>query len=87
MTLPRYALDYNTCTYKEKRAFIKARTRPENAKEIKQKIRAIGRVRVLQFLDKIVTFRFMDLIPELRLMIYEHLLTKVLTLPSDLPLH
>lgn len=76
MTLPQYALDYDTCTYKEKRAFVKARTPRERSAKIKQKVRAVGRVRVLQDFDKEVMFRFMDLLPEVRVLVYQHLLTK-----------
>lgn len=76
MTLPKYALDYDKCTRKELRAFVKARSwnEAENQSYIKKpKSYYVSKLREL---DTDTTFRIMDLPPEMRNLVYENLLIR-----------
>ena len=70
MTLPEYALDYDTCGGQELRVFLKART-GRTTKKLKQK--QYYMYWLLQA-DKDAIFRFLDLSPELRNLVYGELL-------------
>lgn len=76
MTIPAFALNYDKCTGLELRAFIKARIPGASSADVAAKIRESGHVAVMYELDHRATFRFMDLMPELRVMVYEQLLIK-----------
>ena len=62
-------MKYPKCTATELRKFIAARKREFLSSGRKK----IFYVRVLRKLDREATFRFLDLLPELRLMVYEYL--------------
>ncbi|KAK3717931.1 hypothetical protein LTR37_005357 [Vermiconidia calcicola] len=72
MTLQRFALDYRGCTVKELRGFLEARTGelPTNTRTAKRYY-----INRLWEADSVVSFRFLDLAPELRNNIYRELLT------------
>jgi hypothetical protein len=73
MTLPKFALDYAACTEEELQRFIKDRTgQPPPSECTKEQC-----IENLTQLDRNATFRFLDLIPELRQVVYEELLFPV----------
>lgn len=72
---PNITLDYTMCTPSELRGFIKDRVTltPEESDMLNQ-FRKSHLVAHLQALDQSMTFRFLDLPPELRLEVYRHIL-------------
>jgi len=71
MTRSEYALDYTACSVDELKAFIKARTRKEVTANCAEEYFILR----LQDLNRLGTFRFFDLPPELRNRVYRELLT------------
>ncbi|KAF2772516.1 hypothetical protein EJ03DRAFT_186615 [Teratosphaeria nubilosa] len=69
MTLPKYAVDYRACKATDLNLFIFDRTLKKQPKRAKRVYTA-----KLRELDRDVTFRFMDMPPELRIMVYRELL-------------
>jgi hypothetical protein len=70
-----YTLDYNMCTPSELRDFIRNRTSLTPAEsEVLRDYRKSHLVVHLLYLDQNATFRFLDLLPELRLEIYRYVL-------------
>ncbi|KAH9828018.1 hypothetical protein Tdes44962_MAKER09496 [Teratosphaeria destructans] len=69
MTLPKYAMDYRACKATDLMHFIFSRTLQKQPKRAKRVYTA-----KLRALDRNVTFRFLDLAPELRVMVYRELL-------------
>jgi hypothetical protein len=68
-------LNYNKCTEEELRDFITSRTALSFRKlEVLKTTRKPFLVSHLRKLDRCITFRFLDLAPELRLEVYHHIL-------------
>lgn len=76
MTLSKYALDYDKCTRKELRAFVKAKSWDDAETQSTSKGTKSYYVSKLRKLDRSMTFRFMDLPPEMRNLVYENLLIR-----------
>lgn len=81
MTLRKYRLRYNNVNSDELCAFIKSRS---GAAPEPKKHRSVY-IKQLHQLDDETTFRFMDLPPEMRNLVYEYLIThnKKLGLSAD----
>lgn len=69
-------LDYSKCSPAKLRDFIRARTTVGASENELKQWRKPSLVTRLRTLDKRITFRFLDLVPELRLQVYEHVLVK-----------
>jgi len=72
MTKPKYTIDYSNpkeCTITDLQTFIAAWTGESTSEESRPKL-----ISILRHLDRDATFRFFDLAPELRLLVYEALL-------------
>lgn len=69
-------LDYTKCSPAKLRDFIRARTTVRASENELKQWRNPSLVTRLRNLDKRITFRSHDLVPELRLQVYEHVLVK-----------
>lgn len=67
-------INYHKCTIAELRAFHKSKT-GEEAPITKEACAKDTLLKVLRKIDRTATFRFMDLPPEMRNLIYEQLLS------------
>ncbi|EGP86344.1 unnamed protein product [Zymoseptoria tritici ST99CH_1A5] len=76
MTLPKYALNYQNCDLTELRKFYIQRHALTDISGIAVHDLTKGElIAALESLDHTSTFHFLDLAPELRLMVYPHLLS------------
>jgi len=64
-----YAMDYSKCTVAEVQGFVRSRTSNQRYRKLRS-----DSTNTLPLLDNNATFRFFDLAPELRNMIYRELL-------------
>lgn len=70
MALPQFTLQYENFSQESLKLFIKAR----NGRRMRKSASKKSLIEVLETLDEAVTFRFMDLPPEMRNLVYEQVL-------------